>query len=316
MGEFDSLANALEHSVRIASEGKDVGVAFSGGLDSGLVSALASRYAKSVTLYTCGTNGSFDVKAGEELAGTLGLPWVHCRIGKGNIEQIIREMVAATKVTDPFTISYDLQLFCVCRTADQPTILSGQGSDEILGGAAKFVDQTDEDFRLLMQAGLERLWDVSVPCERSIADHFGKELFYPYLTDDVLNVVGGLETSLIKPTSMENRKIVLKTVATDLGYPFLANRTKKASQYGSGTTDLIRAMARADGKRFNQYIAGICDDVFSGTPMRLRGSVVNARIDPIVKAKAERILGDSGVTPAECIEALYRKIIEDGCYRP
>ncbi|MBR4504671.1 MAG: hypothetical protein IKP20_06865 [Candidatus Methanomethylophilaceae archaeon] len=140
MAKYEELGKAIEESVRKSCEGKSVGVAFSGGMDSGLIAALASRYARSVTCYTCGTDGSFDVTAGKELAEKLGLPWVHCRISRENIEDTIREFIVTTKVSDPFTISYDLQLFCVCREAEETTILSGQGSDEYFGGCATSYD--------------------------------------------------------------------------------------------------------------------------------------------------------------------------------
>ena len=135
MSRYEALGRAMEESVRVICEGKRVGVAFSGGMDSGLIAALASRYARSVTCYTCGTDDAFDVQAGKELADMLGLPWVHCRISEDDIEDTIREFILATKVSDPFTISYELQLFTVCRDASERIILSGQGSDEYFGGS-------------------------------------------------------------------------------------------------------------------------------------------------------------------------------------
>ena len=134
---YEELGKALEESVRSVCEGKRVGIAFSGGMDSGLLAALASKYAKSVTCYTCGTDDAFDVAAGTELAEMLNLPWVHCRISDDDIEDTIRELILATGVSDPFTISYELQLFTVCRDADERVILSGQGSDEYFGGCGR-----------------------------------------------------------------------------------------------------------------------------------------------------------------------------------
>ena len=90
---YEALGSAIESAVRNACEGKEVGVAFSGGMDSGLVAVLAKKYARSVTCYTCGTDDSFDVAAGKELAEKLGLPWVHCRISPGSIEDDIREPI-------------------------------------------------------------------------------------------------------------------------------------------------------------------------------------------------------------------------------
>ena len=142
MAKYEELDRAIEESVRKSCEGKRVGIAFSGEMDSGLVAALAARYARSVTCYTCGTDNSFDVAAGKELAEKLGLPWVHCRIGEDTIENDIRELITATKVSDPFTISYELQLFTVCRQSNERIVLSGQGSDEYFGGSIRRTDAT------------------------------------------------------------------------------------------------------------------------------------------------------------------------------
>ena len=136
MWEFQRLNDSIEEAVRKGCEGRRVGVACSGGLDSGLVSALAKRYAQHVTLYTCGTKNSFDVKAGKELAERLNLQWVHCKLTKAEMPSLIREFVKATGDPDPFTVSYEMQLFTVCREAEEDVILTGQGSDEYFGGNA------------------------------------------------------------------------------------------------------------------------------------------------------------------------------------
>ena len=305
------LGSAIEDAVRRSSEGRDVAVAFSGGLDSGLVAALASRYAESVTCYTCGTDNAFDVRAGRELAGKLGLPWVHCRIGPSNIESIIADIIRSTGESDPFTISYELQLFCVCSTAKESVVLTGQGADEYFGGSAKFVGLGHDEFRILLQDGKDRLNNVSVPCEMRIAEHFGKELVHPYLVPAVTSIADALGDEWILPKDMDSRKSVLKNTAECLGYPVLTGRTKKSSQYGSGTTDLIRAKARENGMMYNEYIAGIRDGIV-GPPSDGRGAVVSFRMDPVLKAKAERILSDAGITPAEAVESLYRDIVENG----
>ena len=312
MARYEALGRALEESVRKVAEGKRVGVAFSGGMDSGLLAALASKYAKSVTCYTCGTDDSFDVAAGKELAEKLGLPWVHCRISEDDIESTIREMILATKVSDPFTISYELQLFTVLREASERAILSGQGSDEYFGGCASSVNDDDSEYAAFTDWGIERMMKVSQPCELAMASHFKKQLRYPYLDEGVLECVKDIDPEELRPRSLEERKSVLKTVVSELGFPVLAHRTKKASQYGSCTTELIRDTARSKGLRYNGYIAGIYESLGLRDANLLRDSAVDVRMDPILVHDAEEILEKLGLTHSEAAAKFYRKMIREG----
>lgn len=305
-----ALRDALVSCVKRMTGGKDVAVACSGGLDSGLVACLATRFARSVTLYTCGTPRSFDVANGRDLAGRLGVPWVLAGISKGNVPAYVGELSKACNTEDPFTISYELQLFSVCKLAREAVVLTGQGSDEYFMGCAKFVGASDHDFMVLQQAAKDRLNGVSVPCERRIAKHFGKELLYPYMDPEVQAEISRIDVLSMRPKDMGSRKSVLKEVAVDLGYGFLAERTKKSSQYGSGTTDIIRGMAREKGMRYNEYVLVLCDRAAEGKPPVDRGALVEARIDPAVKAEAEAIFAKEGTTPSRAIESFYRSVIE------
>ncbi|WP_400202870.1 asparagine synthase-related protein [Candidatus Methanomassiliicoccus intestinalis] len=309
---YDKLENSIVTVIKDNVKGKDIGVAFSGGLDSGLVSAIAKEYANSVTLYTCGSENAYDVIMAKDLSEKLGLPWVHVQISKENIEDLIKEMISATGTTDPFTISYELQLFCVCKASKEDCILTGQGADEYFMGCAKFIDQPDDDYEILKNAAVERLLDVSVPCEKKIASHFNKDLVYVYINELVVSEIWNIDPDELKPKDMDSRKSVLKEIAIDLGYPVLAERKKKSSQYGSGTTDLIRGLARKNGMKYNEYIESLCEDVLHGIESRRKTAAVYARVDPIIKAEAERILQQQGSSPSEAVEKLYLKIIADG----
>ena len=312
MAKYEELGRAIEESVRNACKGKEVAVAFSGGMDSGLIAALAKKYARTVTCYTCGTDDSFDVAAGKELAGKLELPWVHCRISEESIEDDIRELILATKVSDPFTISYELQLFTVCRAAHEPVVLSGQGSDEYFGGCASSVNEDDSEYAAFTDWGIERMMKVSQPCELAMASHFKKQLRYPYLDEGVLECVKAIDPDELRPRSLEERKSVLKTVVAELGFPVLAHRTKKASQYGSNTTELIRDTARSKGLRYNGYIAGIYESLGLRDANLLRDSAVDIRMDSILVHDAEEILKKLGLSHSEAAAKFYRKMIEEG----
>lgn len=311
--KYVDLENAIVESVRRGVEGRDVGVAFSGGLDSGLVSALSKGFAESVHLYTCGTSNAFDVVMARDLSERLGLPWTHVELKRSNIERYVRDMISATGTSDPFTVSYELQLFSVCQEAEEDVIVTGQGSDEYFMGCAKFVGQSRENYEVLKDASVDRLIDVSIPCEKAIAAHFGKELVYPYMDQDVVSRIGMLDPEDLIPRDMDSRKSVLKAIAIDLGYPVLAERKKKSSQYGSGTTDLIRAVARDKGMMYNEYIASVYDEVINGRlPDSGRGSVINARVDSVLKVEAERVIAECGSNPSAVMDLVYRRIVREG----
>ncbi|MCL2295810.1 MAG: asparagine synthase-related protein, partial [Methanomassiliicoccaceae archaeon] len=249
--KYAEMEQAIINAVRNSVEGKDVAVAFSGGLDSGLISAIAKKYANSVHLYTCGTDKAHDVLMAKDLSDKLELPWTQVQISKRNVELLIKEMVSATGTTDPFTISYELQLFCVCREAKEDVVITGQGADEYFMGCAKFVDQTDKDYEMQRNAAVERLIKVSIPCEKAIAKHFGKDLLYPYMTEDVISEIRKLDYDELRPKDMDSRKSILREIAVDLGQPCIAERKKKSSQYGSETTNIIRAISREKGMFYN-----------------------------------------------------------------
>ena len=311
MFEYQELEDALISFIKEKVEGKDVGVACSGGLDSGLVSAIAKEFANSVTLYSCGTKNAHDVMMTKDLSERLEIPMVHAKITKGDMHGLIREMIEIASQPDPFTISYEMPLLCVCKAAKEDIILTGQGADEYFMGCAKFVGASAEDYEVLKTASVERLLNVSVPCELKIAEHFNKTLYYPYLDISMTSLVEKIDPEVLRPKDMDSRKEVLRKIAIHLGYDFIAKRPKKSSQYGSGTTDLIRDIAKENNMMYAEYIASIRDEVTYGKIPLKRGSFINARIDPIVKEKAERILLQQGITPSEAIEDLYRKIIQE-----
>ncbi len=258
----ENLENAIVSAVRTGVEGRDVAVAFSGGLDSGLVAAIAKEYANSVTLYTSGKDQSYDVVMAHEMSEKLGLPWLHIPITIDNIEQRLREMISITGTSSPLTLSFELPLFFVCRTVHERYILGGQGSDELFAGYSKYVGMDNEELQRSMKSDLGKLISSTIPHETKVANHFGKTILYPYIDPMVTMEVGAMDISDLKPKDSDSRKMLLKQVARNLGYPFIAEKRKKAAQYGSGTMDLVREVAASKGMTYHQLVDSIYKDIF------------------------------------------------------
>ena len=260
--ESDNLENALVSAIKSQVEDQDIAVAFSGGLDSGLVAGIAKEYARSVTLYTSGKDKSYDVVMAQEMSENLGLPWLHIPITEENIETRLREMVSITGTSSPLTLSFELPLFFVCRTVREKYVLSGQGSDELFAGYSKYIGLSNEELDRMRKADLGKLISSTIPHETKVADHFNRKVLYPYLDPLVTMQVNAMDLKELKPVDQDHRKMLLRQVARNLGFPFIAEKKKKAAQYGSGTMDLVRKVASDKGMTYAELVDQIHRNIF------------------------------------------------------
>ena len=244
-------AELLDASAARLFKGRDVAVAFSGGIDSGIVAALAVRHASSVRLYTAGTEGSHDIAAAREIAPQIGAELSEIAVRESDIPDILREVMRLTGSDSPMMLSFELPLFCVLRSCGEGFVAGGQGSDEQFGGYSKYAGKGAAAMREEMATDMGRLFRETRPAEARMAQGFGKEILYPYLDRDLVAFMHA------HPTLGE----VLSAAARDLGLPFLADRPKKAAQYGSGTMDSVRRICKKRGITFSQLVSQLRKDL-------------------------------------------------------
>jgi len=248
----------LDSCIRENVEGKDVAVAFSGGLDSGILAALSKRYGN-VMLYTVGIEGAYDVKASEEMARILGIPWKHIEITEDDLEKEMPNMIRMTGTVNPITLSFEVPSYFVLKHAYEKIVLTGQGADELFAGYSKYIGLSEAEFKATVKDDMVALMNVTLAHERSVAEHFGKKLIYPYLDRRVVSFVNSMGMSGV--SEGEVRKPLLRDVARALGQPELAERPKKAAQYGSGTMVAMRSMAKKRKMTVREMISSMAEDI-------------------------------------------------------
>ena len=74
--------------------------------------------------------------------------------------------------------------------------------------------------------------------------------------------VNAMDIQDLKPKDQDSRKMMLRQIARNLGYPFIADKKKKAAQYGSGTMDLVRKVADDKGMTYSELVESIYKDIF------------------------------------------------------
>ncbi len=238
MREIEALKKAIP----------DYGViAFSGGLDSSLIAYLALQKGN-FTGYVVGLEGSHDIMWAERAADLMGLPLKKIVIDEKDVESAYLSIKKILGTDNLVTISFEMPLYFVAMHADEHIIISGQGADEIFGGYKRYEAMDDEILEREMEKDLRELLNGGINRDRSIAEHFGKDLITPYLSEEFLDVV--LKRSALQRKG-RGRKDMLREIAREAGLPEeLYRKEKKAAQYGSGIMKVLKkTVKKAENNR-------------------------------------------------------------------
>ena len=258
-GEPSTYARSVLRALEVAAEEEavpgDVAIAFSGGLDSSIISCLVARRSHP-NLYTVGVDGSYDIKAGKLTAELLALPWECILVSEEDIIEAVFKLVRIVPDINPLTISFEMPLYMVASRVGERHIYSGQGADELFAGYAKYLDMSEEEKERSLQDDLANLLGKGLEYERGLADHFDKELHYLYLHSKVMETVRSIPIE--EEFKGSQRKAVLRDVARMLNLGEIAERKKKAAQYGSGIMKTLRRTAKKNDmtvRAFVRYLA-------------------------------------------------------------
>ena len=223
-----------------------VAVAFSGGLDSSLLTKCALKKT-GVVACTAFVRGAVDYGRAREGASALGVELVARELTPGSVEEALKSLDL------PFTPSLmDKSLWCLYATvsrmahdAGAGVLLLGQLADEQFGGYSKYAEALkaggEEAAKKKMRADFEeygvrgRVRDVTA-CAPWVEPRF------PFEARELAELASSLPVSFKIRNGV--RKAVLRRAATILGVPEgQAGAAKKAAQYSSGIQKVVAALA-------------------------------------------------------------------------
>ena len=232
------LADAIETAVRLRnSEGV---VAFSGGVDSALIAAIAG-----LPCVTVGIAGSHDLCHATEVAREIGLDHTCVTVSPDDVEDALRAVMRVIPRVTPVDASIAATLYFVAQWAGEngySRILAGQGADELFGGYSRYLDADDiehifrDDFAGLALQGAR---------DQAVAGLFGCSISCPFLDIRVVRAAEAIPAHA--KVSGGIRKRPLRKVACSYMTRETACYEKKAMQYGSGIWKVIQQAARKNG---------------------------------------------------------------------
>lgn len=263
----DALAayeDAFDRSIEKRIYGLDkVGVLFSGGIDSVLVSRALQLKGCDVTCYTVGTENCSDLRMALKAAEELGLSLKAEYLTEELIERILGEVIEAIELNGLLQVEVAIPMYIaakMCREDDHKVMFTGQAADELFAGYPWYNDVVREDGHLVLHDKLwediDKLYLDTLEREDRMAMAHSIELRAPFLDRELIRTAMRISPRLkISDEKDPYRKRVHRELALKKGITReISYREKSPAQDGTGIHDLIKVIAEKhfDGKNFEE----------------------------------------------------------------
>jgi asparagine synthase (glutamine-hydrolysing) len=180
---------------RIENTDRNIGFFLSGGLDSSLVAAIATKTLGTIRTFAIGTDeNSPDLVAARKVSKHLKSDHTEVYFTPEEGFAVIPEVIRAIETYDTTTVRASVPMYMlsewISKNTDIKVILSGEGSDELFGGYLYFHGAPDEksfhaeNMRLVKNL---HMYDV-LRADRCTAAH-GLELRVPFLDKSFVDTV-------------------------------------------------------------------------------------------------------------------------------
>lgn len=247
----DVLCKAV--TKRVAGLHEDtIGVIFSGGIDSVLVSKLLQREGKNIICYCAGTADSGDIQAARQVADVLGLELKTAIIDEETVEALMPEIIKNVEESGLLQVEVAIPMYLAAKMAAQDGVkimFTGQAADELFAGYPWYNEVLAQHGYLRLH---EKMWE---DLNLSHTDTFEREdkltmahsieLRGPYMDRDVIRTAMRISPRLKLAGKHDTmRKRVHRQAAMELGVPdHLALRIKDPAQSGSGIHSMVESVA-------------------------------------------------------------------------
>lgn len=253
--KFETDNRNLEKLVKLAvlkrvEDLNEVGVIFSGGVDSSLIALLLREISLNknlkITLYAVGKKDSKDVIAAKCVAEYLGLPLKIHDITEESVKDNLKPVVQAIGENNLMKIGVGMTTYLATKMIAKDNIkvaISGQGADELFGGYNRYLNSYKENtLEEELRYDLANMYHVNLERDDACSMANGVELRLPFLDKNLVEFVLNIPVRYkISNPNDKLRKNILRKLAFHLGLTKqIAYRPKKAAQYGTGIDKILR----------------------------------------------------------------------------
>lgn len=250
-GDVSKIDKILKLSVVKRVDGlSELGVIFSGGLDSSYIALLLKEISENIplkiTLYAVGVEGSKDIEAAIYASKFLNLDLKIMEITEDMIRESLPEVVRAIGDDNLMKVGVGLAIYFATKMVAEDGIrvaFAGQGADELFGGYNRYLESfVNDTLNYDIRHDMANMYHVNLERDDACSMLNSVELRLPFLDEKLVELVLNIPDNK-KIVSMHDdmRKSILRKLAFEEGLDYeIAYRPKKAAQYGSGIDKILR----------------------------------------------------------------------------
>lgn len=265
------LAERTEKTIlsqaKVALTKGKIGVLFSGGVDSTLISYVLKKHDipfKTITIGFWDEDQKLpeDILESREPAKELDFDHKEIILSFKDMEEIFEETVKLLGPNLANAVNVGVGSVEVAGIneflkidKDITQIFGGLGSEELFAGYKRHEDASDKHEECW--AGLKSMFNRDLLRDSAISNHLNIEFYTPFLDKELISFAMNIPIEYKINDSM--KKIIIRESAMFLGLPEkFAFRPKRAAQYGARTDNALAKLARQNGFKYKKdYIKSL-----------------------------------------------------------
>ena len=240
MQKENRLLIEIQNSIKQSIHDKKIGIAFSGGVDSTLISKICSDLGYDVTLLTIGFANSHDLLFAKEVNNFLNYEHKILEIDQNTFNEIVSKINKKIKTDNLSWNENCIAFYYVAQLANNlgiKTVVTANGIDELFCGYNAYreaIGASENKVLELMNSKLENEHKM-MDAVNEVSSEFDIKILQPLLSEPFIQFAKTIPISeKIKGKDDLLRKHIIRKLASELGIPEIStNKRKKALQYGS-----------------------------------------------------------------------------------
>ena len=240
VGLEKELYETVVQSLESVKDSKTVGIAFSGGVDSSLLTKIAKDLGYDIILLTMGFEDSHDVEFSKTIAKTLGIQHEIELISEQTFSDVARKISDMINVDNLSWNENCIAFYYVAKLAKKHNIskvITANGIDELFCGYNSYRDFIPEGEEAVIGLMKEKLDNETrmMKAVNQVTLEFGVQIVQPFLSEKFIEFAKTIPLEhKIKDKDDLMRKHIIRKLALSIGVPEESTlKQKKAMQYGS-----------------------------------------------------------------------------------